>query len=562
MEQQAEAKPVKGKLQFKHLPGFAKFLLEKKMDELAKESLAVSREVNYPLLKYFDHLPEEYLLELSKTAGKEFYTHAINNTLEEQLKHALEQWKQNQLPLISKDQILAEDITLAGYVRRKVWMKFLRQYTDDIELTLQILAELDEYQLEADSASFQIFIDSQLVKMEEINKELLQNESLYKQSQELTHIGNWSWSLKSGKIKWSDELYRIYGLEPQSEEITLDRFASFIHPDDKQKRIDQIQLSLQSLDPPPYIMRIIRTDGKVAVLSGKNEVLINKDGKPYKMLGTSQDITAEYYMGQALEQKHNELLEANRSLESKNKELERSNKELTSFSYIASHDLQEPLRKIKTYSNLILETESGNLSDKAKQHFNTIIRSSSRMQQLIQDLLSFSQTHTYSIEMTDVDLNTTIREIMAHYDDQLRLEQLILNVGELPTIKGIAFQFTQLFQNIISNAIKYKKETVAPEISITSELIDAGALPFSDNNAGRKYYKINICDNGIGFEPQYGDKIFEIFQRLHNRDEYSGTGVGLAICKKIVQNHDGYIYASGTPGVGAVFSIFLPQSSN
>jgi len=561
MEQSGEAKQGKGTLHFKHLPGFAKFLLEEKMDELAKESLAVSREVNYPLLKYFAHLPEEYLLELSKTAGKEFYTHAINNTLDEQLRQALDLWKQNQLPLISKDQVLAEDITLAGYVRRKVWTKFLRQYTTDVDLTLQILAELDEYQLRADSASFQIFIDSQLEKMEQINKELLQNETLYKQSQELTHIGNWSWTLKSGKIKWSDELYRIYGLEPQSEEISLDRFTSFIHPDDKQMRIDQIQLSLESMDSPPYTTRIIKADGTVAVLSGKNEILINKDGKPYKVLGTSQDITAEYYMGLALEQKHNELIEANRSLESKNKELERSNKELTSFSYIASHDLQEPLRKIKTYSNLILETEP-NVSDKAKQYFNTIVRSASRMQQLIQDLLSFSQTHTYSIEMTDVDLNATIREIMAHYDDQLRVQQLKLTVGDLPTIKGIPFQFTQLFQNIISNAIKYKKETTTPEITITSEVIDGGVLPFADINSGRKYYRISISDNGIGFESQYGDKIFEIFQRLHNRDEYSGTGVGLAICKKIVQNHEGYIYASGTPGVGSVFSICLPQSSN
>jgi signal transduction histidine kinase len=562
MKQPEEEKPEKGKLHFKHLPGFAKFLLEEKLDELAKESLAISREADYPLLKYFAHIPEESILELSKTASKDFYTHAVNNTLEEHLHHALDQWKQNQLPLISKDQVVAQDITLAGYVRRKVWTKFLKQYTADAELILQILAELDEYQQEADSASFQIFIDSQMEKIEQINKQLLQNENLYKQAQELTRIGNWIWSLKDGKIhkiQWSDELYMIYGLEPQSEEITLDRFVSFSHPDDKQKRIDQIQLSLESLDPPPYTMRIIRADGKVAVLSGKNEVLVGENGKPYKIFGTCQDITAEYDLGQALELKNKELIEANRSLENKNKELERSNKELTSFSYIASHDLQEPLRKIKTYSNLILETESGNLSEKAKQHFGTIVKSASRMQQLIQDLLAYSQTLTSSIEMKDVDLNATIREVMSHYDDQLRAQQLIFKVGDLPTIKGIPFQFTQLFQNIISNSVKYRRETVIPEITITSELIDRGSVPSSDSNKGKKYYRINISDNGIGFDPQYGEKIFEIFQRLHSRDEYSGTGVGLAICKKIVQNHDGYIYATGTPGAGAVFSVLLPQ---
>lgn len=558
----AEDKPVEIALDFKYVPGFAKFLLEERLDEICAEGLAVSREVKYPLLKFFEHLPEEQLLELSKTSNRKFYTHAINNTLDEQLRQSLELWKQNQLPLLSSDQLVMEDITLAGYVRRKVWMKFLKQYTTDVELAFHVLSELDEYQKEADTAAYRIFIEMQVQKMEAVNRVLRHNENLYKQAQELTHIGNWSWTPDDGKIHWSDEMYRIYGLEPQSEEIDIERFASFIHPEDRRTRIDQLKQSIETHDTPAYIMRIIKADGSIAVLSGNNEIIQDEGGKAISMLGTSRDITKEYYLSQELERKNNELQELNRSLESKNKELERSNKELSSFSYIASHDLQEPLRKIKTYSDLIVETESDTLPDQAKHYFNTITKSASRMQQLIQDILSFSQISTFSVEMKDVDLNITISEIVGHYDEQLRQQQLIIKVGKLPTVKGIPFQIMQLFQNLISNAIKYRKESAIPEIAITAELIGGDGLPDRDIDYIKKYHKIIISDNGIGFDSQYADKIFELFQRLHGRDEYSGTGVGLAICKKIIQNHGGHIYASGTPGVGSVFSVCLPQTLN
>ena len=558
----AEEIPIGKKLDFRYVPSFAKFLLEEKLDEISREGLAVSRQINYPLLKYFEHLPEENILEMARASSINFYTHASNNTLDEQLRQALAMWKENQLPLMSNDQLVVEDITLAGYVRRKVWMKFLKEYTSDVELTFNVMTELEEYQKEADSAAYRIFVDMQVVKMEEVNSTLLHNENLYKQAQALTHIGNWSWNLGDGKIHWSDELYRIYGLEPQSEEISIERFASFIHPDDRRKRVDQIKETLEMLNTPSYIMRIVKADGSIAVLSGNNEILHDPNGKATKMLGTSRDITSEYYLSQALENKNKELFELNRSLEGKNKELERSNKELTSFSYIASHDLQEPLRKIKTYSNLIIEDEYDMLPERARQYFATIIKSATRMQQLIQDILAFSQINTFSVEMKEVDLNGMMSEIMGHYDDLLRAQKLIIKVSNLPTIKGIQFQFIQLFQNIISNAIKYSREGVIPEIIITAELIDAEAIPIRNFEGAGKYHKITISDNGIGFEPEYGDKIFELFQRLHGRDQFSGTGVGLAICKKIVQNHEGCIYASGTPGAGSVFSICLPLSNN
>ena len=422
-----EEKATIKKLNFKYVPDFAKFLLDERLDEISREGLLVSREVNYPLLKFFEHLPEECLLDLTRTSSKEFYTHAINNTLDEQLVHALDLWEKNQLPLMSSDQLVLDDITLAGFVRRKVWTKFIKRYTTDVDLAFNILAELDEYQREADSAAYRIFVDMQLKKMDNVNGILLHNENLYKQSQSLTHIGNWSWTLDDGKIHWSDELYRIYGLEPQSEEITIERFISFLHPDDRKKRIDQIKEALETRQaPPPYIIHIVKSDGSIAVISGSNEIINDSNGRIIKMLGTSRDITTEYYLNLALEGKNKELQELNYSLENKNKELERSNKELTSFSYIASHDLQEPLRKIKTYSSLIMDEEYEKISEQAKRYFGTIIRSASRMQQLIQDILTFSQMTTLSLEMKDVDLNTMMNEIISHYEDQLQERKLLL----------------------------------------------------------------------------------------------------------------------------------------
>jgi PAS domain S-box-containing protein len=549
-------------LHFTHLPGFATFLLENKLDVLVHDGLHLAHELHYPLLKYFEHMPEEQLIAISKISNTELLTHIINNTLDKQIQTALNQWLKNQLPVISKEQVVVKDITMGGYLRKKIWMKLLLDYTDDIKLAFAILDELEIYQTRNNDIFLQVYIDMQHERIEEMNKGLLHNEELYKQAQELTHIGNWSWAIADNKMTWSDEMYRIFGMEPQSEEMTVDKYISMIHPDDRQIRYEQMHASLRTLKPPAYTVQIRRADGGIAVIGGKNEVLTNAADQPYKMLGTCQDITTEYYLNQALEQTNGELQGLNLSLEHKNRELERSNQELTSFSYIASHDLQEPLRKIKTYSNLIADTEAEKLSDKGRQFFANINASATRMQQLIQDLLAFSHTHTTSIEKQEIDLNLTIKEVIAHYDDQIKEQQLIIKVGDLPMIKGIPFQFTQLFQNIISNAIKYKKQSEIPEIIITSELVDGETLNIPDIDKKLKYHKIDISDNGIGFEQQYGDRIFEIFQRLHNRDEYSGTGVGLAICKKIVQNHDGHIYASSTPGVGSVFSVCLPQSLN
>lgn len=246
-----------------------------------------------------------------------------------------------------------------------------------------------------------------------------------------------------------------------------------------------------------------------------------------------------------LERQHNEKL-----LEAKNIELQKQNKDLASFTYIASHDLQEPLRKIRMFNSRILEKDEHNLSQNSLSYLNSINATAGRMQNLIDALLSYSSMDSDDLKKEKVDLKRVLKDVMAMMDDILEAKKVTINASELPSIYAIPLQFQQLLYNIISNAIKYSKADESPVISISAEKILMDKVGF---------WKIAIADNGIGFDPQYKERIFEVFQRLHGKKEYAGTGVGLAICKKIVQNHHGHITADGTPGVGAIFNIYIPE---
>jgi PAS domain S-box-containing protein len=245
-------------------------------------------------------------------------------------------------------------------------------------------------------------------------------------------------------------------------------------------------------------------------------------------------------------------------LTDKNIELERMNNELSSFSYVAGHDLKEPLRKIRTYSNFILEKNSNALPLEAREYLQRIINSTSNMQKLIDDLLAFSRTASSEKTYKPVDLNTLLNDVKFSLKETMDEKNAVITAGVLPTIKLIPFQFQQLLENIISNAIKYNKPGVGPQITITSDMVSGKNYLSQGANSEKLYTKISIADNGIGFEPQYAERIFELFQRLHGKDEYPGTGIGLAICKKIAINHNGFITAEGKEGSGSTFNIFVP----
>lgn len=278
--------------------------------------------------------------------------------------------------------------------------------------------------------------------------------------------------------------------------------------------------------------------------------LYNNTGKIYAVLVLARDIT-QTIRNEEL------LLELNNTLISKNTELERSNTELASFNHVASHDLQEPLRKIQTFISRIQVEEGGVISAKDHDYLKRIRSSANRMQELIDDLLAFSRTNKSDRRFEPVDLNATLTAVKKELSQAFEETGAKLTHGPLPALKGIPFQFQQLFTNLIGNAIKYSRPDVVPHIHIHADTVISDNVPFLNGEAS-EYHRITVSDNGIGFEQQYAEQIFELFQRLHGKSDYSGTGIGLTICKRIVENHDGVIRASGELGEGAKFEIYLP----
>jgi signal transduction histidine kinase len=253
----------------------------------------------------------------------------------------------------------------------------------------------------------------------------------------------------------------------------------------------------------------------------------------------------------SLEEVNEELADSNRALERSNEELERqarelvrSNAELDQFASIASHDLQEPLRKVRTFTERISETEAGTLSERGMDYLRRANASAERMQTLIEDLLRYSRVSTQGRAFAPVDLRRVTEDVLEDLSEQVTDPGAIVRVGRLPTISADAPQMRQLLQNLISNAIKFRRENVTPEVEI-------------DSKVESDWVTITVRDNGIGFDPQYSQRIFRVFERLHGRGMYPGTGIGLALCRKIAERHGGTIVADSVPDVGSTFTVTM-----
>ncbi|MDR6197013.1 CHASE3 domain-containing protein [Siphonobacter sp. SORGH_AS_0500] len=252
-----------------------------------------------------------------------------------------------------------------------------------------------------------------------------------------------------------------------------------------------------------------------------------------------------------------------KDLEKKIEALNRSNAELEQFAYIASHDLQEPLRKIRAFADRLLIRQKDSLSEDGQTMLDKISNAAERMQGLINDLLTYSRMVSRTDTAQVVNLSSLLEEVKADLSLMISEKNAQIDCDALPTLLVYPTQIRQLFLNLLSNALKFQQTGINPRVRISYKQVTGQEIPNIDTDLKKEqsYHRIRISDNGIGFEPEYAEKIFIIFQRLHAKTAYGGTGIGLAICRRVVTNHEGYIFAEGKPGEGAIFTIYFPMET-
>ncbi|MEO8473690.1 MAG: PAS domain-containing protein [Chryseolinea sp.] len=306
-----------------------------------------------------------------------------------------------------------------------------------------------------------------------------------------------------------------------------------------------------------YEMNLIRNGVEEKIFATFEYVpIVDIEGVVIKVIILAVEVTHQVETRRKIE---NAVTERTKELAATNLNLLRSNEELEQFAYIASHDLQEPIRKISMFTEM-LEDSIENISDHSKTYISKIYNSTDRMTKLIRDVLAFSQISQTNDYFVTVKLPEIFKSIESDFELLIADTGATFEIENLPTIDAIPGQMIQLFSNLMSNALKFTRSGVKPLIKITSSNASKEVLRSHPTlTATRKYYHIKFSDNGIGFDQQHADRIFKIFQRLHGRTQYEGTGIGLAICRKIVQSHHGHIYASVNPDGGALFNIILPE---
>ncbi len=352
---------------------------------------------------------------------------------------------------------------------------------------------------------------------------LKESEAQLAEAQRITRTGSWSHDLVEGKFSWSDELYRIFGVNKSEVGGHFQFFLDNIHPEDRARVLKANLEAMEFGDPFHIEYRILTPGGRVKTIREIGYSKKDECGKVVRLFGTAQDIT---------DQKRTEA------------RLRRSNAELQQFAYVASHDLQEPLRMVTMYIALLSKRFGDELSPLAKEYMRNAVEGSSRMKELIDDLLQYSRLDSRQIDQEPVDMNAVARQVVENLDASIREAGARVTIEPLPAIPADEQQIGQVLQNLLSNAIKFRSRE-PPRVRVS-------AVAYSTE------YVFSVEDNGIGIDQRYADKLFKMFSRLHDRSEYQGTGIGLAIAKKIVERHGGRIWFASEPGKGSTFFFTIP----
>ena len=652
--------PTPGVYVYQHLPSLAKFILDAHVHDFTVEQLHLAREYNIPLLKYLSHFTDEQMIEISSTSLKEILGFLIENKAAEQINISTQRWLSNQLEVVGRNDIVAEDITLLNHVRGKSLKNYAFKFYNDWFKIQKLLAEIDDFLLASTTTAANTYISilkDRLQEEEEFRSKLsnalpgfiycydivdkvqtftndklkdilgytsdvmkrlsdnfyqsithpqdwaktfdcreeyfksegttcsfecrVQNihgayiwiryyetvlrkepngdtrdiigvafdissekeiaqaletrEGQLLEAQSIAHIGSFEWHISGNKSTTNTpEIYNVFEMEEMEK---FEEFMKHIHRDDLQKVEDAMKLSFETGDYE-CVYRYLR-NGKEKVIWSKGVVTID-DGEPTKMVGTVQDITT--------------IKRIEEELRKKTLELEKSNESLQQFAAIASHDLKEPLRKIAIFGSKVLNAEKDKLSEVSYTALSKIFDSTGRMQKMIDDILQFSFIDSKQ-QKRETDLEELLSEVKELLSETIATKKAEIITDGLPSAFVVAPQISQLFQNLIANALKFSKENELPKITITHTF-------FIDKPAAstiNKRLEICIADNGIGFDDSDSEKIFGLFYRLHNKSQFEGTGLGLSICKKIVEKHSGTISAKSKIGEGSKFIIQLPQ---
>ncbi|MBO0950361.1 PAS domain S-box protein [Fibrella forsythiae] len=387
----------------------------------------------------------------------------------------------------------------------------------------------------------------------------------------LADMGTWEVDMHSGLTTYSERLKELF--EFSQDSIGQDQLYNSILEVDRTRLIEAVSRAatpeLGGMLDEEYTVITQRT-GRHRIVRAQAQMYFDEAGRPQKMVGSMRDVTQERQTQAALEelveQRTGELATANEELAANNEEVEeanrllaRSNDNLQKFAYVASHDLQEPLRKIQAFGDLLKSSYSTS-SGEELIYLERMQSAASRMSKLIRDLLDFSRLATQRDTSSTVSLQNVMEQVLTTLELVIAETAAEVTVAALPTIQGDELQLTQLFQNLISNALKFRRPSVIPQIRISAQTLNVSELPDTVKpvQATSSYYRIEVADNGVGFDEKYKDRIFEVFQRLHGKNEFAGTGIGLAICERVVANHGGAITAQSQPGLGATFSVYLP----
>lgn len=380
-------------------------------------------------------------------------------------------------------------------------------------------------------------------------EEVIRQHALQKQSEELALTGSWDYEIATQQFYWSDGMYSLFGIERRSV-VQPSIYLEYAVLEDQEIAVKICSCIETSFMPFEETLRI-DVGGRVRTILVKAEPGTDEKSIPKQMLGVDMDITRSIEAA-------GKIRKLNHALKSKNRELESLNTEIKTFASVATINYKAPLATLYTSIEYIIKKDARQLSDSSKANLRKSQGAIQKMKLITEDIINYFGIGMRYSKMSVVNVNQLVRSVLVGLEPRIRNADAKIEVGELPDVQAVLSLMQLLFQYLIENAIKFRRDDVQPVIQIRA--CTGEGLPGESNNVdGESYIAISIKDNGIGFRPEDQDKLFTMFGKLNDSNKYRGSGIGLAICKKIMEIHKGYIRGEGSPDKGATFTVYFPQ---